>query len=103
MVGIIISRLLCLSTAVEGSALMTNFFRDVIDGFFGEEREYTLLFKSSRDGPLSSKFHEKCDHKGETLTLIRPKDLREIFGGYNPLPWKKAGGMLGSILWEFIL
>ena len=29
-----------------------------------------LLFKGSRDGFKAENFHEKCDNKGPTLTLI---------------------------------
>ena len=33
----------------------------------------TLLYRGSRDGFLSSDFHEKCDGKTNTIALVKPK------------------------------
>ena len=45
-----------------------------------------LLYKLSRDGEEISKFHELCDNKGPTLTLIQTKD-GNIVGIFTPLSW----------------
>lgn len=42
-----------------------------------------LLYQISRDGPSPELFHEKCNNKGATLTLI--KTDTHIFGGFNSL------------------
>ena len=45
-----------------------------------------LLFSGSEDNFSASKFHEKCDKKGPTLTLIK-STLGHIFGGYTSADW----------------
>ncbi|GES84720.1 BTB/POZ protein [Rhizophagus clarus] len=46
--------------------------------------EFELIFHGSRDGFSSRKFHEICDNKFHTITIIKVKDSNEILGGYNP-------------------
>ena len=41
-----------------------------------------LLYRGSIDSFSTSKFHEKCNNKGETLTIIKTED-NYIFGGYT--------------------
>ena len=48
--------------------------------------EIILLYRGSRDGFEAKTFHEKCDIKGETLTIIESKD-NFIFGGYTEINW----------------
>ncbi|GBB93219.1 hypothetical protein RclHR1_21300002 [Rhizophagus clarus] len=50
--------------------------------------EFELIFHGSRDGFSSRKFHEICDNKFHTITIIKVKDSNEILGGYNPVIWK---------------
>ena len=45
-----------------------------------------LLFRGTKDGMTSEIFHNKCDNKGPTLTLIR-NIKGYIFGGYAPISW----------------
>ncbi|UZO05002.1 uncharacterized protein OCT59_025363 [Rhizophagus irregularis] len=54
----------------------------------------------SRDGFTSKKFHELCDGKPNTITLIKVKGAEEIIGGYNPLKWESSGGY-GSFIFSF--
>jgi hypothetical protein len=49
-------------------------------------RESRLLYRASRDGRQSYAFHQRCDNRSNTLTLIQTKD-GEIFGGFTPLAW----------------
>ncbi len=44
------------------------------------------LFKGSRDDFSAYKFHEFCDNKGETLSIIKTKE-GDLFGGYNSNSW----------------
>ena len=48
-----------------------------------------LIYRGSRDGFQSKNFHEKCDNKGETLTIIQSND-NYIFGGYTEINWESA-------------
>ena len=45
-----------------------------------------LLYQISRDGSSPITFHEKCNNKGPTITIIKTDD-GHIFGGYNPISW----------------
>ena len=45
-----------------------------------------LLYRMSRDGTECSKFHNLCDNKGATITLIKLED-GNILGNYTPLSW----------------
>jgi hypothetical protein len=51
-----------------------------------EEKEWTLLYRGTRDGFGASDFHSKCDDRRNTVTLIlTTKGF--IFGGFIPLSW----------------
>ncbi|EXX68158.1 uncharacterized protein OCT59_012915 [Rhizophagus irregularis] len=54
--------------------------------------EFKLILRGSRDGFSPSKFHEICDNKPRTITIIKVKDSNEILGGYNPIVWKSEFG-----------
>lgn len=49
-----------------------------------------LLYSGRRDGMTPAAFHEKCDNKGPTLTLIR-SDNGYTFGGYSGVSWARNG------------
>ncbi|GBC27885.2 carbohydrate-binding module family 13 protein [Rhizophagus irregularis DAOM 181602=DAOM 197198] len=49
--------------------------------------EFKLLFRASRDGHTPEKFHDICDNKSRTVTIIKVEDSTEILGGYNPIEW----------------
>jgi len=49
-----------------------------------------LLYKASRDGWYLKDFHDNCDHKGRTLTVIEStKGYKAI--GYTSVPWASYG------------
>jgi hypothetical protein len=58
--------------------------------------EFNLIFRGSRDGFTPEKFHELCDNKSRTVTIIKVKDSDEIIGGYNPIEWKSEFGFGNS-------
>ena len=49
-----------------------------------------LLFKATRDGQHSSKFHSKCDKKVQQLVFIKTTK-GEIFGGYTEEGFRSRG------------
>lgn len=51
----------------------------------------TLLYRGSRDGYKAARFHELCDNKGPTISLIRSK-CSKVFGGYTSAPWTSIRG-----------
>ena len=46
----------------------------------------TLLYKATRDGDSSSAFHNKCNGKSPTLTLVKTSNGYRC-GGFTSLPW----------------
>src|SRR4051794_32930818 len=50
--------------------------------------KFKLLYRGSRDGLKSQRFHEICDNQFRTVTIVKVKGSSEILGGYNPISWK---------------
>ena len=52
-----------------------------------------LLYRGSVHGMTATAFHERCDNKGATLTLIRADvDGRVcVFGGFTSMSWSSVG------------
>ncbi|EXX67240.1 hypothetical protein RirG_116190 [Rhizophagus irregularis DAOM 197198w] len=59
--------------------------------------KFELLLRGSRDGFTPKKFHELCDDKPNTITIIKIKGTEEILGGYNPLKWESHGGWIKTM------
>ena len=57
-----------------------------------------LIFRGTRDG---NTFHNKCDNKGETITLIK-NEKGNIFGGYASISWTSANGTYCSAPESFL-
>ncbi len=49
-----------------------------------------LLYRATRDGFTAKAFHEKCDGKANTLTIIMTNE-NYVFGGYTAAEWNSAG------------
>ena len=49
-----------------------------------------LLYRASEQNYRASRFHDLCDEKGPTLTIIH-NDNGYIFGGYASKSWEKTG------------
>jgi hypothetical protein len=64
----------------------------IISGFpeiFAEfrEKQFSLLWRGSRDGFKAQEFHRRCDGHANTLTVIL--DTKgNIFGGFTPVEWE---------------
>ena len=71
------------------------------DIWFGGNKRFELLYDAQRDGYSSKVFHEKCDNKGATVTLIKLKN-GHIFGGYAATTWESGGGRYKSSPGSFI-
>jgi len=53
-------------------------------------KRFVLLYKASVDGFLSANFHQKCDDKGPTVTIIQSKEGGNLFGGYTSQSWDSS-------------
>jgi len=49
-------------------------------------KKMELIYRGTRDGMTSNVFHNKCDNKGESITLIK-NEKGNIFGGYASISW----------------
>jgi len=53
--------------------------------------KFEKIFTMSINGDSSKDFHNFCDNKGPTLTIIKTTK-NKIFGGFTPLNWENRGG-----------
>ena len=60
-----------------------------------------LIYRGTRDGMTNTVFHNKCDNKGETITLIK-NEKGNIFGGYASISWTSASGIFYSAPESFL-
>ena len=52
-------------------------------------KNYKLIFQASTDGYSAKDFHDKCDGKSFTVTIILSK-VGRIFGGYSEPEWDQS-------------
>ena len=52
---------------------------------------FNLLYRGSRNGFRAQDFHEKCDGKKNTITVILTRNGRR-FGGFTHAKWDKSNG-----------
>jgi hypothetical protein len=60
-------------------------FPEIFSEFRG--KQFSLLWRGSRDGFKSSDFHRLCDGHHNTLTVILDTE-GNIFGGFTPSEWE---------------
>lgn len=53
--------------------------------------KFTLLYRGTRDTFKAAKFHELCDNKGATISIIKSK-CGKVFGGYTSASWTSVRG-----------
>jgi hypothetical protein len=58
--------------------------------YTGTCRKWKLIYRATIDGFQAASFHEKCDKKGETFTIVRSANNNSIFGGYSATSWDQA-------------
>ena len=71
--------------------LIHNFLKEQLSG----ESNFVLIYRDSRDGWHSSKFHAVCDDKGPTVTVV--KNGNNIFGGYAEMSWEDGKHLIKEI------
>ena len=60
---------------------------------------WKLCYRASVDGWRSRTFHNRCDNKGPTVTIVRVGSY--IFGGYNDDSWQgKFSNMVSMTPWS---
>eukprot|EP01132_Coremiostelium_polycephalum_P008090 gene8090-9956_t len=58
-------------------------------GGFQSNQKWKSIYQASKDGFSASTFHQKCNNKGPTITIIWSK-TGNIFGGYTSLKWDSS-------------
>jgi hypothetical protein len=66
-----------------------------------EKLKFKLLFRASKHGRTSNEFHNRCDNKGKTLTLIKTTN-NIIIGGYTTLKWDSSSINKSNDLHAFV-
>ena len=67
-----------------------DFDENLINSWLNNRKFKTeLLYRKSRDGSTPNDFHDKCDNKGITITIIESSKGKK-FGGYTELSWDKS-------------
>lgn len=56
---------------------------------FPKNQEWKILYRASENGFSTKTFHQKCDNKPKTLTIIRSAN-GNIFGGYTDAMWDET-------------
>jgi len=60
---------------------------DFLEQAVGINQQWKLCYRASVDGWAAVKFHEGCDGKPDTVTIIKVGD--SVFGGYADIAWGK--------------
>ena len=88
-----INNLLIIINCIFDSSIIKNDYKkqNIINSWIKEKMnkniiKYELIYQMSENGSRPDDFHEFCDNKGPTLTIIETKN-NYIFGGFTPLNW----------------
>jgi len=60
-----------------------------------KNRKWKLIYKGTKDGMTSNAFHEKCNNRGPTVTIIKSKHGK-IFGGFIDQAWTTRSGYINT-------
>ncbi|XP_062595301.1 interferon-induced protein 44-like [Saccostrea cucullata] len=73
--------------------LLTAEDRDQLSQWIGKTCHFELLYKISHDGCSASRFHQLCDEKGPTITVLYNTD-NSAYGGFLSQSWRSTGGYI---------
>eukprot|EP01133_Synstelium_polycarpum_P018258 gene18258-21850_t len=65
------------------------------------DKPWTLLYRGSEDGFSATKFHELCNLRGPTVTILRSTNGC-VFGGYGASSWDSHSGYFGGVKESFL-
>ena len=65
-----------------------------LEGYIKEgQKEFQLLYSFSKDGASSATFHQLCNERGPTVTVIYDI-VGTIYGGYTEKSWTSSGSYI---------
>ena len=67
-------------------------YHDQLIKWLPKNTEWDVCYRASRDGWAANIFHNRCNDKGPTITIIRAGQY--IFGGYTEASWARNGKLL---------
>ena len=59
---------------------------------FSPNDKWSLLYRATRDGFGSDVFHSRCNWHSNTLTILKAKESKFIFGGFTTVDWDSSSG-----------
>jgi hypothetical protein len=89
------------SIKLNGNSNMNSFKSEILTGEqqsfellklceFSPNDKWSLLYRATRDEFEPHVFHSKCDGHASTLTLIKAKESKFIFGGFTTVSWDSS-------------
>ena len=60
---------------------------------FSPNDKRSLLYRGTRDNFGGKAFHSKCDGKSNTLTILKAKQSKFIFGGFTAVNWESSNNL----------
>jgi len=72
------------SNIINGEKFLRHFFRFLAPAV-GNDCQWVLCYRASVHGWNAMSFHNNCDGKNNTVTII--KNFGYMFGGYTDVPW----------------
>ncbi|CAG8521046.1 1320_t:CDS:1 [Acaulospora morrowiae] len=85
------------STLVD-SSIITGRHATILESWIKENElsdknfscKFNLLYRGSRDGVSSKKFHRRCDNQGPTILIVKIFGSDQIVGGFNPISYQRT-------------
>jgi len=83
-------------TRIDHTFFTDSFNKPWLNEFYGvPNQQWKLLYKATRDGFSASIFHQLCDDKGPTMTIIKSSG-GWLFGGFTTQSWKDVYRSAGT-------
>jgi hypothetical protein len=57
---------------------------------FDWKTKFSLIYRATIDGFEASLFHQKCNNIPNTLSIVKVKESKNIFGGYTEASWDNS-------------
>ena len=73
------------STILSINESYSDILRQFLAPLDGKDLRWLLCYRASVHGWEASTFHNRCDEKPDTVTII--KSGKYVFGGYVDIPW----------------
>ena len=83
----LLSALWKVSTIIAGNLYYYSNLHQFLKPAAGSHPQWLLCYRASTHGWSVSTFHNRCDGKPNTVTIVKAGQY--VFGGYTDIPWGK--------------